>query len=59
MARILSAPTAPPYDGFRIIGRRKDTNDLVTEVEWTRSGETRQLIQNGDVFTACEWVHAA
>ncbi|QAX94043.1 hypothetical protein SEA_EURATIS_48 [Streptomyces phage Euratis] len=57
VARILSAPAAPRYDGFRILGRRKDTGLLVTSVEWARSRETLQLVQNGDVFTACEWVH--
>lgn len=59
MARLLSAPPAPKYDGFRIIGRRADTDVLVTEVEWKRSTETGQLVQDGDVFTACEWVHCA
>lgn len=57
VARILSAPAAPRYDGFRILGRRKDTGLLVASVEWKRSRETRQLVQGGDVFTACEWVH--
>lgn len=57
VARILSAPAAPRYDGFRILGRRNDTGVLVSSVEWARSRETRQLVQNGDVFTACEWVH--
>jgi hypothetical protein len=59
VARILSAPPAPKYAGFRIIGRRKDSGILVAGVEWKRSAETGQLIPDGDVFTACEWVHGA
>jgi hypothetical protein len=58
VARIMSAPASPRYDGFRIIGRRKDTGLLVCGVQWERSHETRQLVQAGPMFTACEWVHA-
>lgn len=57
VARILSAPVSPRYDGFRIIGRRKDTGVLVCGVEWKRSPETRELVLGGDMWTACEWVH--
>lgn len=56
VARILSAPAAPRYDGFRIIGRRKDTGALVAGVEWQRSRETRELVP-AVVWTACRYVH--
>lgn len=57
VARLMSVPAGHRYDGFRILGRRKDTGILVAGVEWGRSAETRQLVQASEVFTACEWVH--
>ncbi|QAX94747.1 hypothetical protein HOV12_gp45 [Streptomyces phage Lilbooboo] len=57
IARLLSAPAAPRYDGFRIVGRRKDTGLLVAAVEWVRSRETRELVPFPTVWTACEYVH--
>jgi hypothetical protein len=57
VARILSAPAAPRYDGFRIIGRRKDTGGLVAAVEWCRSRETRELVPYPVTWTSCRYVH--
>jgi hypothetical protein len=57
IARLLSAPAAPRYEGFRIIGRRKDTGILVAAVEWTRSRETGELVQFPVTWTACQYVH--
>jgi len=57
ISRFLSAPQAPRYDGFRIIGRRADTGVLVAAVEWQRSSETHELVSFPVVWTACEYVH--
>jgi hypothetical protein len=57
IARLLSAPSAPRYDGFRIVGRRKDTGLLVAAVEWVRSRETKELVPFPVVWTACKYVH--
>jgi hypothetical protein len=58
VARILTAPAAPRYDGFRVWGRRKDSGLLVAGVEWQRSRETRQLVAaTAGVWTMCEYVH--
>jgi hypothetical protein len=57
VARILSAPAAPRYDGFRIIGRRKDSGLLVAAVEWARSRETSDLVVFPVVWTSCQYVH--
>jgi hypothetical protein len=57
VARILSAPAVPRYDGFRILGRRKDTGLLVASVEWIRSPETRELVPYPVTWTACQYVH--
>lgn len=57
IARLLSAPAAPRYDGFRIIGRRKDSGLLIAAVEWTRSRETRELVLFPVVWTSCRYVH--
>lgn len=57
VARILSAPAAPRYDGFRIIGRRKDTGELVAAVEWQRSRETGELVLYPVVWTSCRYEH--
>lgn len=58
VARILSAPAAPRYDGFRVWGRRKDSGLLVAGVEWQRSRETRELVvATAGVWTTCEYVH--
>lgn len=57
VARILSAPAAPRYSGFRIVGRRKDTGTLVAAVEWHRSRETRELVPFPLLWTACRYVH--
>ncbi|MFE2245226.1 hypothetical protein [Streptomyces lavendulae] len=57
VARVLSAPQAPIYRGFRLVGRRKDTGELVGLAEWTRSLETGEFVANADVFSACPWEH--
>lgn len=57
IARLLSAPAAPRYDGFRIVGKRKDTGLLVAAVEWQRSKETRELVPFPVVWTSCKYVH--
>lgn len=57
VARILSAPAAPRYAGFRIIGRRQDSGLLVAAVEWTRSRETTELTPYPVVWTSCRYVH--
>ena len=57
IARLLSAPAAPKYDGFRIIGRSKETGILVAAVEWQRSRETRELVPFPVVWTSCQYVH--
>ncbi|CAA07146.1 gp22 [Lomovskayavirus C31] len=59
VARLLSSPSAPRYDGFRIIGRRKDTGAMVAAVEWVRSRETRELVRGSVIWTACKYVHPA
>lgn len=57
IARLLSAPAAPRYDGFRIVGRRKDTGLLIAAVEWVRSRETKELVPFPITWTSCKYVH--
>lgn len=57
ITRFLSGPSAPRYDGFRVIGRRKDTGDLVAASEWVRSPETYELVRFPVTWTACRYVH--
>lgn len=57
VARLLSAPGVPRYNGFRVLGRRKDQAVLVGGVEWTRSAETHELVWYPLLWTSCEYVH--
>ncbi|MFE5621698.1 hypothetical protein ACFQ8S_06750 [Streptomyces virginiae] len=56
-ARVMSTPQSPLYPAFRLVGRHRDTGELVGLSEWTRSRETGELVPTGEVFTACQWEH--
>lgn len=58
IAKVLSAPQAPIYRGFRLVGRAKEDGGLLGMVEWTRSHETGVFVESSEIFTACPWQHS-